>query len=50
VTVTNSSCPELVEECLLDTAPTVEAALDGTDPGDDVLVVPDALHTLLVET
>jgi nickel-dependent lactate racemase len=50
VTVTNSSCPELVEECLLDAAPTVEAALDGTDPGDDVLVVPDALHTLLVET
>jgi nickel-dependent lactate racemase len=45
VTVTDSTCPDLVERCLLDAAPTVEAALD---PTDDVLVVPDALHTLLV--
>ena len=49
VTVTNSTCPDLVKRCPLDAAPTVEDALAGTDPGDDVLVVPDALHTLLVE-
>ena len=49
VTVTNSSCPDLVERTPLDAAPTVEDALAETDPGDNVLVVPDALHTLLVE-
>jgi nickel-dependent lactate racemase len=47
VTVTNSACPDLVEDCLLDAAPTVEAALDG-GASDSVLVVPDALNTLLV--
>jgi len=47
VTVTNSTCPGLVEDHLLDAAPTVEDALDESD-GADVLVVPDALHTLLV--
>jgi nickel-dependent lactate racemase len=49
VTVTNSTCPDLVEDCLLEAAPTVEAALGDTTGGDpDVLVVPDALNTLLV--
>jgi nickel-dependent lactate racemase len=49
VTVTNSTCPDLVEDCLLDAAPSVEAALDGlTTRGGDILVVPDALNTLLV--
>ncbi|MFC6726102.1 hypothetical protein ACFQE1_17370, partial [Halobium palmae] len=45
VWVTNSECPEVVESCLLRAAPTVEDALE---PGSDVLVVPDALNTLLV--
>jgi nickel-dependent lactate racemase len=45
VTVTNSECPDLVESCLLDAAETVEAAVP---PGSEVLVVPDALSTLLV--
>ncbi len=45
VTVTNSTSPAVAEDCLLETAPTVETALDDRD---DVLVVPDALHTLLV--
>lgn len=46
VTVTNSTCPELVEQCLMNTAPTVE---DAIEPGSDVLVVPDALNTLLLD-
>jgi len=46
ITITNSDCPELVENCLLDAADTVADALD---PDDDVLVVPDALDTLLVD-
>ncbi len=46
VTVTNSTCPELVEECLMESAPTVR---DAVEPGSDVLVVPDALNTLLVD-
>ena len=46
VYVTNSDAPAVVEECLMDAALTVEDALH---PGDDVLVVPDALNTLLVE-
>jgi nickel-dependent lactate racemase len=45
VTVVGADDPGVVRDCLLDTAPTVDAALA---PGDDVLVVPDALHTLLV--
>ena len=44
VWVTDSGCPELVETCLLHSAPT---ATDALDAGDDVLVVPDALNTLL---
>ncbi|AXG10329.1 lactate racemase domain-containing protein [Haloplanus rubicundus] len=45
VYVTNSERPEVVEECLLHAADRVE---DAVDPGCDVLVVPDALNTLLV--
>lgn len=46
VTITNSECPDLVEECLMQAADSVGAAIA---PGSDVLVVPDALNTLLVE-
>jgi nickel-dependent lactate racemase len=46
VFVTNSTHPEVVEECLLTAVPTVA---DAIDPGSEVLVVPDALHTLLVD-
>lgn len=46
VFVTNSDHPEVVEECLLSAAPSVA---DAIDPGSDVLVVPDALNTLLTE-
>jgi nickel-dependent lactate racemase len=45
VWVTNSTHPEVVEDCLLQAAEDVSTAID---PGDDVLVVPDALNTLLV--
>jgi nickel-dependent lactate racemase len=45
VHVTNSQHPEVVDECLMHAADSVEEALD---PGSDVLVVPDALNTLLV--
>jgi len=43
--VTNSEHPEVVEDCLMHAAPDVA---DAIDPGSDVLVVPDALNTLLV--
>jgi nickel-dependent lactate racemase len=43
--VTNSQAPGVVEDCLMHAAEGVEAAVD---PGSDVLVVPDALNTLLV--
>jgi nickel-dependent lactate racemase len=43
--VTNSQAPGVVEDCLMHAADSVEAAVD---PGSDVLVVPDALNTLLV--
>lgn len=46
VWVTDSDCPDLVENCLLRAAPT---ATDALDPGDDVLVVPDATNTLLTD-
>lgn len=46
VWVANSEHPELVEECLMHAEPSVEAAIE---PGSDILVVPDALNTLLVE-
>ncbi|MEF8776215.1 MAG: lactate racemase domain-containing protein [Haloarculaceae archaeon] len=45
VWITNSDHPEIVEDCLMDHADAVEAAVD---PGSEVLVVPDALNTLLV--
>ncbi|WP_323676568.1 lactate racemase domain-containing protein [Halorubellus sp. PRR65] len=45
VHVTNSEHPDVVDDCLMHAAETVEDALD---PGSDVLVVPDALNTLLV--
>jgi hypothetical protein len=43
--VTNSEHPEVVEDCLMHASESVEAAVE---PGSDVLVVPDALDTLLV--
>jgi nickel-dependent lactate racemase len=46
VSVTNSRYPEVVEDCLLEAAPTVA---DAVPAGSDVLVVPDALNTLLVD-
>jgi nickel-dependent lactate racemase len=45
VWVTNSEHPATVEECLMHAASTPREAID---PGSDVLVVPDALNTLLV--
>jgi nickel-dependent lactate racemase len=46
VYVTDSACPDIVDECLLHAAESVE---DAVDPGSDVLAVPDALNTLLVD-
>ncbi len=43
--VTNSLTPDVVETCLLRTADDVTAPLE---PGSRVLVLPDAIHTLLV--
>ncbi|MFB6141336.1 MAG: lactate racemase domain-containing protein [Halosimplex sp.] len=43
--VANSDHPEIVEECLMHARESVE---DAVEPGSDVLVVPDALDTLLV--
>jgi nickel-dependent lactate racemase len=45
VWVTNSQHPEIVEDCLMHAAASVEEAIE---PGSTVLVVPDALNTLLV--
>ena len=45
VYVTNSVAPDVVEECLMHARESVEAVVE---PGSDVLVVPDALNTLLV--
>ncbi len=45
VWVTNSECPDLVEDCLMHAGNSVGEAIE---PGSDVLVVPDALNTLLV--
>lgn len=45
VWVTNSVHPDVVAECLMRAAPSVT---DAVDPGSRVLVVPDALNTLLV--
>ncbi|NUC70911.1 DUF2088 domain-containing protein [Haloterrigena sp. SYSU A558-1] len=44
--VTNSDAPEVVEECLMHAADDVADALE---PGSEVLVIPDALNTLLVD-
>ncbi len=44
VWITNSESPEVVEACLMDAADRVEAALE---PESDVLVVPNAMTTLL---
>jgi nickel-dependent lactate racemase len=43
--ITNSEHPEIVEDCLMHAADSVD---DAVEPGSDVLVVPDALSTLLV--
>ena len=43
--VTNSDHPEVVEECLMEAR---ESVADAVGPGSDVLVVPDALNTLVV--
>ncbi|MFB6168792.1 MAG: lactate racemase domain-containing protein [Haloferacaceae archaeon] len=43
--VTNSEHPGVVEECLMHAR---ESVRDAVDPGSDVLVVPDALTTLVV--
>ncbi|WP_137285251.1 lactate racemase domain-containing protein [Halorussus salinisoli] len=45
VFVTDSERPEVVEDCLMHARESVE---DAVEPGSDVLVVPDALDTLLV--
>ncbi|KAB1193902.1 DUF2088 domain-containing protein [Haloferax sp. MBLA0076] len=45
VYVTNSAAPDVVEDCLMHARDSVE---DAVDPGSRVLVVPDALNTLLV--
>jgi hypothetical protein len=47
VYVTNAEHPEVVEECLMHAADRVE---DAVPAGSEVLVVPDALNTLLVES
>ncbi|WP_306052440.1 lactate racemase domain-containing protein [Natronococcus wangiae] len=44
--VTNSKASEVVEACLMSAEDDV---FDAVEPGSDVLVVPDALNTLLVE-
>ncbi|MFC4448122.1 lactate racemase domain-containing protein [Halorussus aquaticus] len=44
VFVTNSESPAVVEDCLMHARESVEGAIE---PGSDVLVVPDALDTLL---
>ena len=45
VYVTNSDAPDVVGECLMEPR---ERVADAIEPGSDVLVVPDALGTLLV--
>ncbi|WP_335998599.1 lactate racemase domain-containing protein [Halorientalis halophila] len=46
VYVTNSDHPAVVEDCLMHAR---ESVADAVDPGSSVLVVPDALDTLLVD-
>ncbi|PSP55040.1 hypothetical protein BRC82_07515 [Halobacteriales archaeon QS_1_67_19] len=45
VSVTNSEHPDVVEDCLMHAR---ESVADAVDPGSEVLIVPDALDTLLV--
>jgi len=45
VWVTNSDAPDIVADCLMRAA---DKPADAIEPGSDVLVVPDALNTLLV--
>jgi len=45
VYITNSESPDIVEECLMSACDSVDEAIE---PESDVLVVPDALNTLLV--
>jgi nickel-dependent lactate racemase len=45
VWITNSEAPDVVEDCLMHHA---DAVADAVEPGSDVLVMPDALNTLLV--
>ncbi|WP_424018728.1 lactate racemase domain-containing protein [Halorientalis pallida] len=47
IVVTDSRHPEIVDDCLMQAR---ESVADAVDPGSDVLVVPDALDTLLVES
>ncbi|RXK46742.1 lactate racemase domain-containing protein [Halorientalis pallida] len=47
VYVTDSQHPGIVEDCLMHAR---ESVAEAVDPGSDVLVVPDALNTLLVES
>ena len=44
--VTNSDAPEVVEACLMHAA---DGVADALEPGSEVLVIPDALNTLLVD-
>ncbi len=46
VYVSNSGCPDIVDECLMHA---VDDVADGVAADSDVLVVPDALNTLLVD-
>lgn len=46
VYVTNSEAPAVVEDCLMTAC---ESVGDAIEPGSDVLVVPDAMDTLLVD-
>lgn len=46
IVVTNSEAPDVVEACLMRAEPDVR---DAVEPGSDVLLVPDALNTLLVD-
>ncbi|ADB61781.1 Protein of unknown function DUF2088 [Haloterrigena turkmenica DSM 5511] len=46
LSVTNSEAPEVVEECLMHAA---DGVVDALEPGSEVLVIPDALNTLLVD-
>ncbi len=45
VYITHSTAPRVVEDCLMTARDSIPAAIE---PGSDVLVVPDALNTLLV--